>query len=140
VCSKDSMTNTFLAAASFLKADKHSSRTNERISGHSLRATGAQGLTRLGLDLWAVQLMGRWGTEVVKDYVRQAHVEVVAAQAARAAADLPLDAVIDTVVEKLRYLGLKFDGRSRPTSVHTRSIPPRSLLPHRRRILPTSSK
>ena len=45
---------------------------SERITGHSLRPTGAQGLVRRGWSVWAVQLMGRWGSEVVKGYLRLA--------------------------------------------------------------------
>ena len=41
-------------------------------SGHALRVTGAQGLARAGLSLHAIQLLGRWGSNAVLLYVRQA--------------------------------------------------------------------
>ena len=43
-----------------------------RISGHSLRPTGAQGLSRMGLDTWAIQMLGRWGSAAVLTYIRDA--------------------------------------------------------------------
>ena len=45
---------------------------SERVSGHSLRATGAQGLIRYGWRADAVQLMGRWESEAVRLYTREA--------------------------------------------------------------------
>ena len=78
---------------------------SERVSGHSLRPTGAQGLTRLGLSLWQVQLMGRWGSEAVKTYVRAAAADGVALSAASAArathSGLGLDELVALVREKL---------------------------------------
>ena len=56
----------------------------ERISGHSLRVTGARGLATLGVDTYAIQLLGRWGSGVVLRYVKAAAVTSAAA-AARAA-------------------------------------------------------
>ena len=44
----------------------------ERVSGHSLRTTGAQGLIRLGWRADAVRLMGRWDSEAVRRYTRDA--------------------------------------------------------------------
>ena len=43
-----------------------------RVTGHSLRSTGAQGLIHLGWRPDAVQLMGRWLSEAVKRYTRDA--------------------------------------------------------------------
>ena len=44
----------------------------EKVGGHSLRVTGAQELARLGYHLWYIQLFGRWGSEVVRKYLREA--------------------------------------------------------------------
>ena len=57
---------------------------SERITGHSLRVTGARGLATLGVDTYAIQLLGRWGSGVVLRYVKAAAVSSAAA-AARAA-------------------------------------------------------
>ena len=43
-----------------------------RVSGHSLRSTGAQGLISLGWRADAVQLQGRWESESVRRYTREA--------------------------------------------------------------------
>ena len=52
-----------------------------RISGHSLRASGAQLLARLGFDMLSIQLLGRWGSDALLTYVRGAAVSVEAARA-----------------------------------------------------------
>ena len=44
----------------------------EGMTGHSLRVGGAQSLAVAGLDTWAIQLVGRWGSEAVLGYVRDA--------------------------------------------------------------------
>ena len=43
-----------------------------RVSGHSLRSTGAQGLISLGWRADAVRLQGRWESESVQRYTRDA--------------------------------------------------------------------
>ena len=43
-----------------------------RVSGHSLRATGTQGLISLGWRADAVHLQGRWLSEAVVRYTREA--------------------------------------------------------------------
>ena len=79
--SKQAMLTTFLSVASRLGLPEQSRDGTERISGHTLRATGAQGLARRGLDLWSIQLLGRWGSEAVRGYIREAQFD----HAARAA-------------------------------------------------------
>ena len=77
--SKLSVVSTILAAAGRLGVPLAAPAESTRISGHTLRATGAQGLTRLGLDLWAVQLLGRWGSHTVTLYIRDAAASTEAA-------------------------------------------------------------
>ena len=43
-----------------------------RLTGHSLRSTGAQGLISIGWRPDAVQLQGRWQSETVRIYTRDA--------------------------------------------------------------------
>ena len=74
-CAKEAVTETIVQAAKFLAVPLEVPDQSERVSGHSLRATGAQGLARAGLELWAIQLMGRWGSDAVKLYVRDAFIE-----------------------------------------------------------------
>ena len=76
----------------------------EQITGHSLRATGAQGLAKAGLDLWAIQLLGRWGSEAVKLYVRQAALEKSASWASRAMRQMTLD---DTDISSPDFIGAR---------------------------------
>ena len=100
VCSKESITETLPAAADLLEVPQSSADGSEVISGHTLRVTGAQGLARLGLDLWAIQLFGRWGTEAVKGYVRLIPLEHVAHLAAHAAKSRELAALVSETTEK----------------------------------------
>ena len=39
-------------------------------SGHSFRVTGAQFLASCGIDIWRIQLHGRWGSSSVLRYIR----------------------------------------------------------------------
>jgi len=68
---KQAFTATILHAASLLNVPLSNREGTLRVSGHSLRPTGAQGLARLGLDVWAIQLLGRWGSGSVMEYVRE---------------------------------------------------------------------
>ena len=74
VCGKAEVSETIIQAAKFLEIPLESPDHSERVSGHSLWSTGAQGLARAGLELWAIQLIGRWGSDAVKSYVRYAFV------------------------------------------------------------------
>ena len=72
-CTKEAMASTLVEAARFLDAPIESA--TGRITGHSMRVTGAQGMASAGLDLWAIQLLGRWGSMAVRTYVREAHLD-----------------------------------------------------------------
>ena len=80
-CPKTGFVQTIVAAASQLDVPVTSPDGASRISGHSLRVSGAQGLTRMGYPLWAVQLLGRWGSETVKGYVGDAALDIFTASA-----------------------------------------------------------
>ena len=81
--SKRAWVKTLLFAAARLKVPAQSPDGAARISGHTLRHTGAQGLCRMGLDLWAIQLIGRWGSAAVRGYVAEASVSIEAALSRR---------------------------------------------------------
>ena len=57
------MTSAIVQAATFLGVELAAPDLSERVSGHSLRATGAQGLAAAGVDTWAIELLGRRGGE-----------------------------------------------------------------------------
>ena len=99
VC-KAAMAKTIAHAATTLHVPLSAPDGSERVSGHSLRVTGAQGLARLGWDLWAIQLQGRWHSDVVKHYVRDAHLSPVGA-AAHSGSGPTLEQVVDAVLRKL---------------------------------------
>ena len=51
---KASMTATIVKAAQLLNHPLQSEDGTQRVSGHTLRCTGAQGLAHLGLDTWTI--------------------------------------------------------------------------------------
>jgi hypothetical protein len=63
---------------------------NRLYGGHSCRVAGARYLASIGVDLLTIQLLGRWGSEVVLRYV----------------ADVPLGALTRRVLEKFDTLDL----------------------------------
>ena len=65
-----------------------------------MRVTGAQGLARMGLDLWAIQLIGRWGSETVTEYIRAIPLERAVAWAARAARNWELPRLVNEVAPR----------------------------------------
>ena len=99
------MTSTIIAAARYLHVPLASPDGAERISGHSLRATGAQGLTRMGLDPWSVQLLGRWGSEAVRGYIRDAQADGASLRASTLASSssfMDLEALVALLLPRLR--------------------------------------
>ena len=64
------------------------------LGGHSLRVTGAQALARAGVDLWAIQLLVRWGSSAVLGYVQAVPLERSSSWARRAAQGLSLEQVV----------------------------------------------
>ena len=71
VVAKGAMVDTIVHAARQLRVPPSPDGT-ERPSGHSLRATGAQGLIALGWTPESVRLQGRWASEAVDRYTRLA--------------------------------------------------------------------
>jgi hypothetical protein len=43
-----------------------------RFTGHTFRVTGAMFLASSGIDVWRIQIHGRWGSDTVLKYVRLA--------------------------------------------------------------------
>jgi hypothetical protein len=84
IVEKEAMADTIREAAVHLKVALASRGLTEQVTGHSLRATGAQGLARAGVEEWAIQLLGRWGSKAVRSYTRQASLEQSATWARRA--------------------------------------------------------
>jgi hypothetical protein len=110
VVAKDSMTMTIQTAATHLKIPLVSADGSSRISGHSLRVTGAQGLARAGVDTWAIQLLGRWGSSAVLGYIMDVPLTNSALWSRRAARGWTLEEAVsafnspDTPVENADLL------------------------------------
>ena len=97
VCCKSVVVETLLRAAEALHVPVSTPDGAERISGHSLRVTGAQGFAHRGLDLWAIQLLGRWGSDAVRGYVRDAQLGMAAVTASRTPHELDLPTLVVNV-------------------------------------------
>lgn len=63
---------TFEWVASQLGEPLESPTGARRFTGHSARATGAVHLATTQVELWRIQLFGRWGSEAFKLYVQNA--------------------------------------------------------------------
>ncbi|CAK0883768.1 unnamed protein product, partial [Prorocentrum cordatum] len=84
VCEKDAVVATIRAAAEALGLPAVSADGLYLWGGHSLRVSGAQSLARAGLDIWLIQLLGRWGSDAVLGYIRAAPLAVSTTWALRA--------------------------------------------------------
>ena len=89
VPTKEAMVKTIEHAARFLEVTLAAPDGTERISGHSLRVTGVQGLSLLGWHLWTIQLMGRWGSDVVRTYLREAPLSAGASSHSTTSSSVP---------------------------------------------------
>ena len=98
-CTKDAVAATLVEAAKSLKAPVETS--TGKITGHSMRVTGAQGMAAAGMDLWAIQLLGRWGSMAIKSYVREAHLEQAEGWARKVAQQLDVDEVTRKMAEQI---------------------------------------
>ena len=66
-----------------------------------MRVTGAQGLAAAGRDLWAIQLLGRWGSMAIRTYVREAHLEQAEVWARRVAQHTDIDDITESLANKV---------------------------------------
>lgn len=71
---KQGWADTFQELAVRLNLDPLHANGARRFTGHSARATGAVHLASTQVELWRVQLFGRWGSEVFLHYIRDAPV------------------------------------------------------------------
>ena len=94
VVTKEAMVQTIIEAARRLGVPLRSPDASARVSGHSLRVSGAQGLAKAGVDSWAIQLLGRWGSSAVLGYIREVPLELSATWATRAARSRTLEEVL----------------------------------------------
>ena len=105
VVTKHAMAEAIKEAGRLLGVSVASPDGSERITGHSLRVSGAQGLAQLGWHLWTVQLHGRWGSEVVKRYFRDSPLASAAltSSASGPSRELDVEALVAAVVSKMSH-------------------------------------
>jgi integrase len=70
--SKKAVVDTIVAMARHLGLAEFAQSGAPRFTGHSFRVTGAMWLAASGIDVWRIQLHGRWGSSTVLRYVRLA--------------------------------------------------------------------
>ncbi len=83
---------------------------NRLYGGHSMRVTGAQYLAAKGLDPLLIQLLGRWGSEVVLRYIQEAPLSTVTAKFKEQSSRRSLSHVVSDVVslrETIEHLDLQ---------------------------------
>jgi len=130
-CDKTAVVATLVAGADKLGLPRSAPDGSERISGHSLRATGAQGLAKAGLELWALQLLGRWGSDAIVSYVREAHLARSEEWAARAMRSMSLDHLAGAMAPKAAALtseGRDLDEALVAAAAGTGVVPPSDPL------------
>ena len=94
------MADTSVHAAGLLGIPSVSPDGSEAITGHSLRATGAQGLARLGLGAWTIQLIGcLWGSVAILRNIRAIPLERAALWAADVARRRDPPPILDDLVK-----------------------------------------
>jgi hypothetical protein len=76
--------NTFEAAAELLNLPLVGPTGVRLFTGHCLRVSGAVHLAASGVDIWRIQALGRWGSEAVRLYLRDAHCNTLGAVALEA--------------------------------------------------------
>ena len=72
VVAKVAAAATIMQTAEALGLVTHEDTGAARFTGHSWRVSGAQFLARSGIDIWRIQLHGRWGSAAVLGYVKLA--------------------------------------------------------------------
>ena len=72
VPTKKHVVETILAMAQWFNLELHTRSGAPRFTGHTFRVSGAMWLAASGIDLWRIQLHGRWGSDTVLRYVRLA--------------------------------------------------------------------
>ena len=66
VVEKDRVVDTIEAIAVQLRVPVRDQLGRPRFGGHSMRVSGSQWLASIGIDLYKIQLLGRWASEVLR--------------------------------------------------------------------------
>ena len=125
--SKEAMVESFEAVARALGLPTRRADGLLLYSGHTLRLSGAQFLARNGVDLWRIQLLGRWGCDRVLQYVQEAPLSSLARMAPRMAKRTELEDLLDLrgadgfTDPKASWLE-KMAARLRPTAAETAAL------------------
>ena len=69
----------------------------EDAGGHACRITGARHMASIAIDIWLIQLLARWSSEVVMRYVREAPLARVTDTYKRRMAHHSLDRVLESL-------------------------------------------
>ena len=100
VCSKEAVVETIRTAAKLLGLPLTADTGASLFTGHAMRATGAIHLASSGVDLWRIQLFGRWGSEAFKIYVKKAPLLAIGNIALEAAAGRGISEMMKELVAR----------------------------------------
>lgn len=70
--SKKGWSDTFMELAARANLEQHDANGAPRFSGHSARASGAFHLALCKVELWRIQIFGRWTSQAFLRYIRSA--------------------------------------------------------------------
>ena len=99
-CAKEAMPAKICHATSLLGVELAALDGSERVSGHSLRTTGVQGLAAAGVDTWAVELVGRWGSTAVRGYIQDARLVDATSYARHTVSAEPLEDLVRRLISE----------------------------------------
>ena len=89
-CSKSGWSGTFQEIATKLGLPIMSQNGLRLFTGHSARATGAMYMAATNVELWRIQMFGRWGSEAFLGYIRDAPISQLDDLAAESTAKLSI--------------------------------------------------
>ena len=81
----------------------------KRFGKHSWRSTGAVFMTGIGIEIFKVQLMGRWACAVVTHYTRLAPLKAITEYFRRALAGKKMSMAKDQVAKKIKKIKRALD-------------------------------
>ena len=91
VASKQGWADTFQAIAMKLGLSITHANGARRFTGHSARVTGARHMASTNVELWRVQLFGRWGSDVFRHYIQDAPLSQLDSLAVETGAKLSIE-------------------------------------------------
>jgi hypothetical protein len=94
-----------------------------RFTGHACRCAGAIYLASAGVDLWRIQLFGRWGSEAFKLYTRKAPLLAIGNIALDSVSSLGVQDMLKELVAKATREGATSETLINENALRNKGIP-----------------